>query len=86
MAKTPTIYDSMGKPINRGVLKRELAAPTMAGARSPVATYPGDGLDPLILASILREADLGNPQRYMALAGQTYMAGRPATYGRQAQP
>ncbi len=68
MAKKPTIYDSTGKPISRGVLTKELAAPTMTGARSPVATYPGDGLDPLILGAILREADLGNPQRYMALA------------------
>ncbi len=68
MAKKPTIYDYTGKPINRGVLTREIASPTMAGARSPVATYPGDGLDPLILGAILREADLGNPQRYMALA------------------
>lgn len=68
MGRKPTIYDHRGVPINRAILTQEISAPTMAGARSPMATYPGDGLDPVILGAILREADAGNPMRYMALA------------------
>ena len=68
MGRKPTVYDQFGRPIDRGILTKEVAAPTLTGARSPTATYPADGLDPIILASILREADAGNPMRYMGLA------------------
>ena len=36
--------------------------------RSPYSGYPGDGLNPRRLATILREADLGDPIRYFELA------------------
>lgn len=68
MAKVPQILDRWGRPIERKVLTEEVAAPTLAGVRSPLTGYPADGLNPMRLASILREADAGNPLRYLELA------------------
>lgn len=68
MAKSPMLVDRWGRPIDRSVLKTEIAAPTLGGVRSPLSGYPGDGLDPVRLASILREADAGDPIRYLELA------------------
>lgn len=64
----PQLLDQYGNPIDRSALKREVAGPTLAGVRSPIAGYPADGLTPLRLANILREADQGNPLRYFELA------------------
>lgn len=68
MAKVAQILDQWGRPIERAALTREVAAPTLGGVRSPLTGYPGDGLDPQRLATILREADAGDPVRYMELA------------------
>lgn len=62
------LLDQWGRPVVRSELVEELAGPTLSGLRSPARGYPGDGLDPRRLASILREADAGNPVRYMELA------------------
>lgn len=70
MATKPILYDPYGRPIEREVLKAEIAAPTLTGVRSPYSGYPGDGLNPRRLATILREADDGEPMRYMELAEQ----------------
>jgi len=61
MANRPTIYDRWGQPMRRTELKKEVAAATVGGVRSPVAGYPGDGLNPERLAAILRAADQGDP-------------------------
>lgn len=66
--KPPQLLDAFGRPIDRTVLKTEIAAATIGGVRSPLSGYPGDGLNPLRLASILREADGGDPVRYLELA------------------
>ncbi|MEI4195234.1 DUF935 domain-containing protein [Roseovarius sp. E0-M6] len=55
-------------PVRRPDLKREVAAPTTTGVRSPLAGTPADGLDPHRLATILRQADMGDPLRYLELA------------------
>lgn len=68
MAKSTTILDRWGRPIERGVLTGELSAATFGGARSPTTGYPGDGLNPIRLAQILRAADHGDPVRYLELA------------------
>lgn len=68
MANRPQLIDRWGKPVRRADLRREVAAPTVGGMRSPLSGYPADGLDPLRLASILREADAGDPVRYLELA------------------
>lgn len=62
------IVDQWGHPIKRKELVREVAAPTIGGVRSPITGYPGDGLTPDRLALILREADAGDPIRYLELA------------------
>lgn len=45
-----------------------MAAPTLGGVRSPLSGYPGDGLNPVRLANILRAADQGDPVDYLELA------------------
>lgn len=62
------LTDRWGNPLKRSVLKEEVAAPTFGGVRSPISGYPADGLNPLRLASILRDADQGDPLRYLELA------------------
>jgi phage gp29-like protein len=69
MADTkPILYDQYGRPIVREVLQQEIAGPTITGVRSPISGYPGDGLNPRRLASLLREADQGDPLRFFELA------------------
>ena len=67
MAK-PEILDAWGRPIRREALTEEVAGPTLGGVRSPISGYPADGLNPERLANILREADMGEPVRYLELA------------------
>jgi phage gp29-like protein len=62
------LVDQWGRPIEKKVLTAEIAGPTLAGVRSPLTGYPGDGLNPVRLATILREADQGDPVRYLELA------------------
>lgn len=68
MSKKPQLLGQNGQPINRAVLTQEIAAPTIGGVRSPISGYPADGLTPVRLAQILREADAGDPVRYLELA------------------
>ncbi|MEO1974798.1 MAG: DUF935 domain-containing protein [Paracoccaceae bacterium] len=68
MANRPQLVDQYGRPVKRAELTREVAAPTIGGVRSPITGYPGDGLTPDRLAVILREADAGDPIRYLELA------------------
>lgn len=68
MARTPVLIDRWGRPIQRAVLTEEISAATIGGVRSPISGYPADGLDPSRLAGILREADQGDPIRYLELA------------------
>jgi phage gp29-like protein len=68
MSKFYSLVDHRGRPIEKAVLTEEVAAATTTGVRTPLTSYPGDGLDPQRLASILREADQGEPLRYLELA------------------
>lgn len=68
MANKPTLYDQFGRPLQRSVLREEIGAPTTTGVRSPLTGYPADGLNPMRLSAILREADAGDPVRYLELA------------------
>ncbi|MBV1917603.1 MAG: DUF935 domain-containing protein [Sphingomonadaceae bacterium] len=63
-----TLVDQYGNPLRKEVLTREIAGPTLAGVRSPVSGYPADGLTPVRLADLLREADQGDPERFFELA------------------
>ncbi|WP_235815605.1 DUF935 domain-containing protein [Cypionkella psychrotolerans] len=66
--KSPVLLDAYGRPFARQALTQEVAAATVGGVRSPISGYPGDGLNPVRLANILREADVGDPIRYLELA------------------
>lgn len=68
MATTPQLLDRWGNPVRRQVLTQEIAAPTIGGIRSPLSGYPGDGLNPVRLANIMRAADQGDPVKYLELA------------------
>jgi phage gp29-like protein len=66
--KTPTLVDQYGRPVQRARLTEEKAGPTLGGVRSVLTGYPGNGLTPGRLASILRDADQGDALRYLELA------------------
>jgi len=68
MPDRPQLLDRWGKPVRKRELPNEIAAPTITGVRSPISGTPADGLNPVRLASILREADQGDPVRYLELA------------------
>lgn len=63
-----TLYGPDNRPIDRSLLKKEIAAPTLSGVRSVMTGHPAQGLTPQRLASILRGAEDGDPLRYLELA------------------
>lgn len=67
MAKS-RVLDANGRPVEHSVLTRDISEASIGSVRSPIFGYPADGLDPIVLASILRAADHGDPIRYMGLA------------------
>lgn len=66
--KRPTLLDAYGRPVKRGELKREVAGAQTVGVRSPITGHPAANIDPPRMASILREAESGNPLRFLELA------------------
>ncbi|MEM9968481.1 MAG: DUF935 domain-containing protein [Pseudomonadota bacterium] len=68
MAKKLAILDHRGQPIKRDILTQEISGASITGVRSPISGYPADGLDPLRLGAILRQADHGDPIAYLELA------------------
>lgn len=64
------LVDHRGQPLRREVLTREVASPTLVGVRTPMTGYPADGLNPVRLAQIMRQADRGDPLAYCELAEQ----------------
>jgi len=71
MADKPILVGPDGvTPLKREVLTQEIARASITGVRSPLTGYPGNGLNPTRLANILREADAGDPLRYLELAEQ----------------
>lgn len=62
------ILDSRGMPMKRVELREEIGGASIGGVRQPTTGYPGDGLTPVRLASILKEADQGDPVRFLELA------------------
>jgi len=69
MAKDITLYDHLGRPIERDALTREVAAPTMTGVRRAWdAEAIAQGLTPHRLARILLAAAEGDLRAYLILA------------------
>lgn len=64
----PPLVDQYGQPLRRELMTRDIAGPTLAGVRSPIAGYPANGLNPARLANLLMEADQGEPTAYFELA------------------
>lgn len=62
------LVDQWGRPIEKKLLTEEIGGASLTGVRSPLTGYPGDGLNPERLARILRDADSGDPLRYLELA------------------
>ena len=64
-----TLYDAYGREVDTERLRTAQAAPTMAGIRNIFSVmHPSAGLTPERLASILREAEFGDPFLYLELA------------------
>ena len=66
----PVLLGPDGHPINRQTLLIEQAAPSLTSVRQIVSGHPADGLDPVRLGALLREAETGNPKAYLELAEQ----------------
>ncbi|MGO4196555.1 DUF935 domain-containing protein [Rhizobium sp. YAF28] len=64
----PQLLDQYGNPISTAALKKEQAAPTMAGVRRPNTEHQASGLTPGKLARLLRSSVNGDPEAYLALA------------------
>src|SRR6266567_9502057 len=63
------LYDAYGCEVETTRLREEQAPPTLAGVRNIYATmHPSAGLTPERLASILRQAEFGDPFLYLELA------------------
>lgn len=62
------LLDMYGRAVRKSELTSEVAGPTLSGVRSPLTSYPGDGLDPRRLGQILKQADMGDPLRFLELA------------------
>lgn len=57
-----------GNPIQKDVLTREIAAPSIASVRQVIAPDPSIGLTPQRLARLLRASEEGDAEEYLALA------------------
>lgn len=61
------LLDQFGKPMDKGLLKSEIATPTLTGVRQVVSGI-ASGLTPERLAYMLRAAETGYATSYLALA------------------
>lgn len=62
------LLDQYERPIDLSKLREEEAGPTVTGVRQVVTGHPAQGLTPVRLARILREAEEGDATRYLELA------------------
>lgn len=65
---TSTLVDQHGRPIVREILTEEISGPTVTGVRQILSDHPSHGLDPRRLGHILRDAEQGDADAYLALA------------------
>ncbi|NDY57408.1 DUF935 domain-containing protein [Desulfovibrio sulfodismutans] len=64
----PTLFDHLGRPVDLGRLREEEAGPTLTGVRQVMSGHPAQGLTPVRLARLLRDAEDGDPTAYLELA------------------
>lgn len=60
--------DLQGRPLKREQLDNRIAGPSMTGVRSVLGGHPAQGLTPVRLANILRQAEQGDAMAYLELA------------------
>ncbi|SPH20998.1 hypothetical protein ASD8599_01739 [Ascidiaceihabitans donghaensis] len=70
MPNSPALLDRFGNPVRRADLNRPIEPARFGSPQNPVPSYPGDGLEPVRLASIMRAADIGEPMQFLSLAEQ----------------
>jgi len=68
MLVMPTIYDAYGNPVDLGLLKKELAAPSLMSVRQVISAHPSSGLTPERLSRLLRASEEGDAESYLELA------------------
>lgn len=83
MVKIPQLLGPNGLPIDRSLLSKEVAAPTITGVRATHREAVASGLRPERLAGILRQAQMGNARDYLTLAEE--MEERYLHYASQVQ-
>lgn len=62
------LVDQFGRPLAASTLSRAMAGPTLTGVRAIHSDHPSQNLDPRKLTAILREAEEGDPTRFLELA------------------
>lgn len=62
------LLDQYGNPIDLTRLRQEEAGPTVTGIRQVISGHPAQGLNPVRLARLLRDAEEGDPTAYFELA------------------
>lgn len=65
---TPQILGPDGRPVSSRKLSEEIATPTVSGVRRVAEERVSSGLTPARLASILRDAQMGQARAYLTLA------------------
>ncbi|MFZ5746372.1 MAG: DUF935 domain-containing protein [Pseudomonadota bacterium] len=67
-SRPPVLVDHRGMPLQRAVLREEIAAPQLTGVRSILSGHPAQGLTPQRLTRLLLEAEMGDAIAYLELA------------------
>ncbi|MCY4077584.1 MAG: DUF935 domain-containing protein [Acidobacteria bacterium] len=62
------LLDQFGRPVEKSLLRQEIAGPTISGVRSILSEHPAQGLTPGRLGVLLREAETGDAESYLELA------------------
>lgn len=62
------LLDQFGRPVEKSLLRQEIAGPTISGVRSILSEHPAQGLTPGRLGVLLREAETGDAISYLELA------------------
>ena len=83
MVNRTQILGPNGLPVDRALLSKEVAAPTVMGVRATHHEAVASGLKPERIARILREAQVGNARDYLTLAEE--MEERYLHYASQVQ-
>jgi len=68
MARGKALRDALNQPVSQKELGAARATPTVGGVRPVISNHPAEGLNPVRLANIHRQAAQGEPLDYLELA------------------